>query len=165
MSRNWIKAVSEGNSPVPQQEEFGSDEPTLLADVCRLLKERFDRQLKVTKSHFDKVDKLADKLRATKQHLAGLEQDPRRPRLAMEADVSSDTKNHKRMKDAVAVQAMHGENCSANQVDPDPMCLTSFGDDSTGPLALPSSMDDTLVDNGAAVVSLTLGDARTNSYW
>ena len=29
------------------------------------------------------------------------------------------------------------------------MCLTSFGDDSTGPPALPCSRDDALVDNGA----------------
>ena len=42
------------------------------------------------------------------------------------------------------------DNCSANQVDPDQMCRTSFGDDSTGPLALPCSRDEALVDNGAA---------------
>ena len=38
----------------------------------------------------------------------------------------------------------HNADCSANQVDPDPMCLTSFGDDSTGPPALPCSRDDAL---------------------
>ena len=36
------EAVHEGNGPIPQQEEFGSDEPTL-ADVYRMFKERFDR--------------------------------------------------------------------------------------------------------------------------
>ena len=36
------------------------------------------------------------------------------------------------------------------QVDPDPMCLTSFDDDSTEPLALPCCRDDVLVDKGAA---------------
>ena len=35
--------VLEGNGPVPQREEFGSDESTL-ADVYRLFEERFDRQ-------------------------------------------------------------------------------------------------------------------------
>ena len=30
MPRNWSKAVSEGNGPVPQQEEFGYDQPTLV---------------------------------------------------------------------------------------------------------------------------------------
>ena len=42
-----------------------------------------------------------------------------------------------------------GDNSSV-QVDPDPMCLTSFGDDSTRPLALPRR-DDVLVDKGTAV--------------
>ena len=32
MSRNWSEDVPENNDPVPQQEEFGSDQPTL-ADV------------------------------------------------------------------------------------------------------------------------------------
>ena len=31
---------------------------------------------------------------------------------------------------AKAVQAIHGNSCSANRVDPDPMCSTSFGGDS-----------------------------------
>ena len=51
---------------------------------------------------------------------------------------------------AAAVQAKHGDSCSANQVDPYPMCLTCFGEDSTGPPALPCSRDDALVGNGAA---------------
>ena len=36
---------------------------------------------------------------------------------------------------ATAVQAMHGDSCSADRVDPGPMCSTSSGDDCTGPLA------------------------------
>ena len=51
---------------------------------------------------------------------------------------------------ATAVQAKLRDSCSANQVDPDPMCLTSFGDDSIGPPALPCSRNDALVGNGAA---------------
>ena len=102
------------------------------------------------KSHFDKLDELANEMGATRQRLARLEQDARQPRPAMETDVPSDTKTQKRMEDAVAVQAKHGDSCSANQVDPDPMYLTSFGDDSTGPPALSCSRDDTLGDNGAA---------------
>ena len=99
---------------------------------------------------FDKLEELADEMKATKQRLAGLEQVAQQPRLAMEADVPSDTKTQKRMEDAVAVQAKHGDSCSANYVDPNPMCLTSFGDDSAGPPTLPCSRDDALVDNGAA---------------
>ena len=71
-------------------------------------------------------------------------------RLAMETDVPTDTKTCERMEDAVAVQAEHANRCSANQVYPDPMCLTSFGDDSTEPPALPCTRDGALIDNGAA---------------
>ena len=39
MPRNWSKAVPEGNGPVPQQVEFGPDQPTL-ANMHRLFKER-----------------------------------------------------------------------------------------------------------------------------
>ena len=82
-------------------------------------------------SHFKKLDELADEMRPTKQRLASLEQDARQLRLAIEPDVQSDTTTHKRMEDAVAVQAKDEDSYSANQVDPDPMCLSSFCDDST----------------------------------
>ena len=52
MPRKQGKAVPEGNGPVPQQDEFGPDQPTLV-DIYRLLEERFDRQLNLMKSHFD----------------------------------------------------------------------------------------------------------------
>ena len=76
MPRNWSKAVPEGKGPVPQQEEFGTDQPTL-ADVYRLFKERFDRQLKLIKSRFDQQDEKLDEfmeMRATEQRSASLEQ-------------------------------------------------------------------------------------------
>ena len=41
MPRKDCDAVPEGNCPIPQQEEFGSGEPTL-ADIYRLCEERFD---------------------------------------------------------------------------------------------------------------------------
>ena len=66
----------------------------------------------------------------------------------MEADVKSDTKTHKRTEDAAADRAKHGDKSSSARVDPDPMCLTSFGDDSTEPPALPC-MDDAMIDKGA----------------
>ena len=78
-----------------------------------------------------KLDELADEMRATKQRLAGLEQDARQPRLAMEADGPSDTKTRNRMEDVAAYRMISGDSFSANQVDPDQMCLTSFGDDFT----------------------------------
>ena len=90
-------------------------------------------------------------MRATKQHLASLEQEPQQPRLAMEKDVKSDIKTRKRMEDTAADQAKHGDSHSANQVGPDQMCLASFYDDSTEPQARPCSRDDALIDEGAAV--------------
>ena len=69
----------------------------------------------------------------------------------MEADAPSDTKTCERTEGtAVAVQAMYGDNVSANRVDSDPKSSTSFGDDFTGPPVLPCSRDDALVGNGAA---------------
>ena len=35
MPRKESEAVHAGNGPIPQQEEFGSGQPTLLADVYR----------------------------------------------------------------------------------------------------------------------------------
>ena len=67
----------------------------------------------------------------------------------MEADVKSDTETRKRMEDFAAERVISGDNSSA-QVDTDPMCLTSFGDDSTRTPAQPCKKNDALVDNGAA---------------
>ena len=155
--RNWSKAVPEGNDPTPQQKEFGSGQPTL-ADVYRVMKERFDQSDKYwdsVKSHFHqqerKLDELMEMTRRANQHVASLEQDARQPRLAMEADGQADTKTCERTEGAAkAVQAMYGDSCPANRVDPDLMCSTSFGGDPTGPSALPCSRDNALVGHGAA---------------
>ena len=69
----------------------------------------------------------------------------------MEADEVPDTKTRERTEGAAkVVQAMQEDSCSANQVDSDSLCSTSFGDDRTGPPALPCSGKNALVDNGAA---------------
>ena len=61
-----------------------------------------------------------------------------------------DTKTGERTKGAATVvQVTHRDSCSANRVDPDPICSTSFGDNCTGPPALPCSRD-ALIGNGAA---------------
>ena len=101
-------------------------------------------------SHFDELDELTEEMRATKQRLADVEQEARQPRLAMETDVPSDTKTRNRMENIVADRLINGDSSSANQVDPDQICLTSFGDDFTRPPALPCSRDAALADNGAA---------------
>ena len=114
------------------------------------LKEGFERERKENESLLDIIDELIE-MRATDQRLASLEQDARQPRLAMEADGPAGEKTRGRTEGAAkADQAMHGDSCSANRVDPDPMCSTSFGGDFTGPPALSCSRDGALVDNGTA---------------
>ena len=59
MPRKESKAVSEGNGPVPRQDKFGSDQPTM-ADLHRMIEERFDqldRYLDRMKNHFDQQEK------------------------------------------------------------------------------------------------------------
>ena len=80
-----------------------------------------------------------------------LEQDARQPRLAMvEANGYANTKTCERSEGAAtAVQAMHGDSCSATRVDPGPKThSTSFGV-KVDPPALPCR-DDVLVGNRAA---------------
>ena len=135
MPRKESEATPDGNGPVPQQEHSGSGQPTLLANVYRNIEEVIDR-------------KMNEITRFLEQNLASLEEDAWQPRLAMEADGQADTKTWEGA--ATAVQAMYGDSCSANRVDPDPMSSTSFGDHCTGPPTLPCSREDALVDNGAA---------------
>ena len=60
MPRKDCEAVPESNFPIPQQEKSGSGEPTL-ADIYRLCEERFDRQLKIMDSFFDRMDSYSDR--------------------------------------------------------------------------------------------------------
>ena len=94
----------------------------------------------------DKVfEELTEKMRRAKQRLASLEQKARQPRLAMKADVTAGKKTRERVEGAAAaVQAKHGDSCSA-QVGT--TTSTSFGMKSKPP-ALPR-WDDVLVDKGA----------------
>ena len=61
MPRKESKAGPEGNGPVPQQEEFGSGEPTM-ADVYRMFKERFDRSDRYRYSMRSQLDQQVNKL-------------------------------------------------------------------------------------------------------
>ena len=163
MTRKESEAVPEGIGP-PRQ-KIGPDQPTL-ADLYRLLKEGFERERKENESLLDKMDVLSRKMdeiseyrisRSMGERLTRLERDARQPRLAMEADGLANTKTRKRTEGAAtAVQAMHGDSCSANRLDPNPMCSTSFGDDCTGPPAPPCSGENALVDNGATAPKLCL---------
>ena len=137
-------------APSPSKENSVLTDPRWRMDVYRLFEERFERHLKGEKIHLDKMDELAEEMRPTKQRLAGLEQDTGQPRLAMEADMPSDTKIRERTEGAAtAVQAKHGYSCSSERVHAGPTCSTSFGVKAEPP-ALPCR-DDVLVENGAAV--------------
>ena len=104
------------------------------------------------------------KTREPIQRSASLEQNAQQPRLAMEADVTKDTKTRKRTEGAAAAERVISRDNSSTEVDPDPICLTSFGDDSTGLPALPCLRDPGRQRrSGAKVVSLTRGDAQANS--
>ena len=114
--------------PHPQQEEFGSGEPTL-ADTYRLCEERFDG----TDSCFDRwnknLEEISDQMRKMDEHVTRLEHGARQPRLAMEADGPADTKTRERTEGgATAVQAMRGDGFSTSRVEPGPNTnSTSFG--------------------------------------
>ena len=100
------------------------------------------------------------------QRLTRIEYDAWQPRLTMEADGPPDTKTRERTEGAItAVQAMHGGSCSANRVDPDPMCSISFCDDCTGSPTPPCSGENALIDNGAATPKscLLLLEMRTTT--
>ena len=102
------------------------------------------------------LSELKKDLRSMDQRLAGLEHDARQPRLAMEADEHADTNTRKRTEDpATAVQAMHGDSCSATRVDPGPKTnSTSFGVKAEPP-AVPCR-DDVLVENIIAALNSCL---------
>ena len=96
------------------------------------------------------------------QRLAGLEQDPRQPRLAMEADGPSNTKTSERTEGAArAVQANHGDSFSAQRVQDGPKTSTCFGVKAEAP-ALPYR-DDVLVKNGAAAPKSCLSPLEMRS--
>ena len=170
MPRKESEVVSEVNGPVHHQEELGSGQPTL-ANIYRPSEQSLDRQqLKLMKSHFEQQEKKSDKLmemtRRLEQYLASLEQDARESRLATEEDGHADTKTRERTEGAAtAVQAMQGDPCSPNRVDPDTMCSTSFDDDCTGSPVLPCLRKDALVHNGGAAPKscLSLLEMRTIS--
>ena len=165
MLRKPIKAVPEGNDPVPLKEELGSGQPTM-EDVYR--------RMKLMMSHFEeKMDELSEEMRMMDQHVTRLEPGARQPRLAMEADRQASTKTRERTEGAAtAVQAMRGDCFSVRRVEPGPTTnSTSFGVKAEPP-ALPCR-DDSVVECGAAASESCLPsiemrsstDALSNSRW
>ena len=114
MLRKASEAVSEGNVPIPQQEEYGSGQPTL-ADAYR--------QIKLMMSHFEEQTELLEK------RLTRLEHGTRQPRLAMAADGPANTKTQERTEGAATVvQATRGDSCTTKQkVQDGPKTTITFG--------------------------------------
>ena len=95
------------------------------------------------------MDELVQEWRSIDQRLTRLEHDTWQPRLAMEADRPANTKTRKRTEGATtAVQAMHGDNCTAQKVQDGPKTSLSFGVKAE-PSELPCR-EGVLVEDGAA---------------
>ena len=144
------KAVLEGNGPIPQQEEFGSSQPTL-EDALRDIRQEWKEQL--------------DKIRGyVMQRLASQEQDARQPRLAMESDGPANIKTCKRTEGAAttAVQAMRGDGFSARRVEPGPNTSSTSFSVMAEPPALPCR-DDVVVESGDAAPKSCLPSLEVRS--
>ena len=123
MSRKESKAILLGNGPMPQQEEFGLDQPTP-EEICRTINEVF----KVGDKRIEKMREYTEVWRSMNQRLTCLEHDSRQSRLAMETDGPTNAKTRERTKVAgKAVQAKHGESCTAQRVQDRAKTLTCFG--------------------------------------
>ena len=145
----------EENGPVPQQEDFGSGQLKLAGEYRPSDESLIRQQIKLMRSHFEEQQKMLDKFmdgvtRFFHQHAASLVQDARQPRLAIEADGPANTKTRERKEGALtAVQAMHGDSCTAQRVRDGPMTnSTSYGMIAEPP-ALPCR-DDVVVESGDA---------------
>ena len=101
-------------------------------------------------------------MRLLEQQLTSQEQDVRQPHLAMEADGSANTKTRERTEGAAtAVQAIHGDSCTAQKVQDGLRTSTSFGVTAEPPAFL--CRDDVLVEDGAAAPMSCLPSSEMRS--
>ena len=112
--------VVSGEKGSPHRDEYWSGD-IKITDFFRMLCEGMD-------SRFDQLEKMLYEImkitRRTSQRVSRLGQDARQSRFAMEADGHANRKTRERTEGAAtAVQAMHGDSCSADRADPDPMQL------------------------------------------
>ena len=135
MLRRKSEAVSEGKSPVHQEEEFGFGQPAPV-DVYR--------QIKLMMSRFEEQANTLEK------RLTSLEHEARQPRLAMEANGSASTKTRERTEGAATVvQVMHGDSCTTQRVQDGSMTNSTSFIMKAEPPALPCR-DDVVVESGNA---------------
>ena len=148
MTRIKSKAVPESNRHVPQDTYVLCG--ITMEQLRRIMSEVIDKSFDKLDKQLNRMSKLTSMLRAIDPCLADFEHKAQQPCLAMEADVKPGIKTRKRTGDAAEDRATHRDKSSFARVDHDPMCLTSFGDDSSEPPAL-SCKDGALVDKGAEV--------------
>ena len=110
-------AVPEGNGFVPQDGYHVMLEEITLEKLRRIMSEALDKAF----------NEPTEKIRESRQRLAGLEQNTQQRCLAMGTDVKVNTKTRKRAEDAAAGQAKHGDSCFAKRVQVSPTSSTSFG--------------------------------------
>ena len=96
------------------------------------------------------MSRFEDQANMFNQRLTRLEHGARQLRLTMEADGQANLKTRERTEGAAtAVQAMHGDSCTAQKVQNGPKTSISFGV-KAGPPDLPCK-EDVLVEDGAAM--------------
>ena len=148
MLRKASETISEGNGPIPQQEKFGSGQPTL-AEAFREIREKLEE------SH-DEMTRLFEQLAAR------LEQGARQRRYAMEADETNTKTREGTEGAAIAVQAMRGDSCTTEQkVQDGPKISITFGVEAE-PFEL-HCRDDVLVEGGDAAPRSCLPSLKMRS--
>ena len=132
-------------SPSPSKKNSGLENPRwgIYIDFLR----------EINGSYFDrwkrKLKEILDEMRVVDQRAGSLEHDARQPRLAMEADGPVNIKTYERTEGAAtAVEAMHGDSCTAQKVQDGPKTSTSFGMKVKPPALF--CRDDVLVENDDA---------------
>ena len=114
MPRKESEAVPEGNGPIPQD----AGKMITWEELRRVVKETWGETLKEIKEN----------LRSMEQCVPRLEHDARQRSLAMEADGPADTKTRERTEGTVkAIQAKHGDSCTAQRFQGGPKISTCFG--------------------------------------
>ena len=121
MPREKTKAVPEGNCSIPIRGGI------ILEQLRRVMSETMGEAFKYIKENLRRMDR----------RLASLEQDARQSRLAIEADAPTDKTTRERTEGAAtAVQAEHGDSCSAKRALAGPKGSTRFGVKTNLPLSL-----------------------------
>ena len=152
MLRKASEAVSEGNGPVHQEEEFGFGQPAPVdefRDTKSLLKQQSKMLDELHDDLTDGMKRTFEQFSVRLEHF--LEQYAGQRRYVMEVDETANTKTRERTEGAaITVQAMRGDSCTTEQkVQDGPNTSISFGMMAEPP-DLPCS-EDVLVEDGATV--------------